>query len=51
MHDSDIVMRSVFVLHSPLSPSAALSALRGAVDEEHRTLFSLSGYKGEKPVL
>ncbi len=44
-------MRSVFVLHSPLSPTAALSALRSAVDEEHRTLFSLSGYKGEKPVL
>jgi hypothetical protein len=44
-------MRSIIVLHSPLSPSAAESALRSAVDEEHRTLLSLSGYKGEKPVL
>lgn len=44
-------MRKTYVLHSTLAPSAMADALRRSIDEEHRTLFSLSGYKGTKPIL
>ena len=43
--------RTVFVLHSALTPDAATEALRRSIDEEHWTLFSLSGYKGSRPLL
>jgi hypothetical protein len=44
-------MKKRIVLHSGLAPTAAVDALRRCMDEEQRTLFSLSGYKGDKPVL
>lgn len=43
--------RRVVVFHSALTPEALQEALRRLVDPAHRTLFSLSGYKGHKPVL
>jgi hypothetical protein len=43
--------RSIFVLHSALTPNAVADALRRTIDEQHRTLFSLSGYKGSMPLL
>ena len=43
--------RKVFVLHSPLAPVALAEALRRSIDEEHWTLFSLSGYQGDRPLL
>ncbi len=43
--------RNVFVLHSPLTPSAVAHALRRSIDELRWTPFSLSGYKGELPLL
>ena len=39
------------ILHSALVPEAVIAALHLSVDEEHRTLFSFSGYKGSRPVL
>jgi hypothetical protein len=44
-------MKRTIVLHSTLAPTTAADALRRSIDEEHRTLFSLSGYKGQRPVL
>jgi hypothetical protein len=44
-------MRTNVILHSALPPSAVADALRRSIDEERRTLFSLSGYKGDRPVL
>jgi hypothetical protein len=44
-------MRRTYVLHSTLAPSVVGDALRRSIDEEHRTLFSLSGYKGNNPML
>jgi hypothetical protein len=44
-------MRPPIVLHSALTPTAVGEALRRSIDEEHRTLFSLSGYRGSRPVL
>jgi hypothetical protein len=44
-------MKSPIVLHSALTPVAVGEALRRSTDEEHRTLFSLSGYRGSRPVL
>jgi hypothetical protein len=44
-------MKSSIVLHSALTPIAVSDALRRSVDEERRTLFSLSGYRGSLPVL
>lgn len=41
----------MIVLHSTLTAEAAAVALRNSIDEERRTLFSLSGYSGDKPVL
>jgi hypothetical protein len=45
------MLRAVIILHSPLSLSAALEALRNNVDEERWTPFSWSGYGGELPLL
>jgi len=44
-------MRSRSVLHSSLAPTALADALRRSIDEERRTLFSLSGYRGSCFVL
>jgi len=44
-------MRSPIILHSSLAPTALVDALRRSVDEERRTLFSLSGYRGSCSVL
>jgi hypothetical protein len=38
-------------MHSALSSGAFTEALRGAVDPERWTLFSLSGYEGTRPIL
>jgi len=38
-------------LHSALDPPTVIEALRRSIDPEKRTLFSLSGYKGDRPVL
>jgi hypothetical protein len=43
--------RTVFVLHSSLAPNAVADALRRSIDEQRWTLFSLSGYKGNLPLL
>ena len=43
--------RIILVLHSALTPSAVAEALRRSIDEEHWTLFSLSGYRGNRPLL
>ena len=43
--------RTVFVLHSALAPNALADALRRSIDEPHWTPFSLSGYKGNLPLL
>jgi hypothetical protein len=43
--------RTVFVLRSGLSPEAVAEALGRSIDEEHWTLFSMSGYKGDRPIL
>jgi len=39
------------LLHSALAPATLLDALRRSIDSEQRTLFSFSGYKGDRPVL
>jgi len=43
--------RTVVVLHSNLTPDAVVDALRRSIDEKHWTPFSLSGYKGNQPLL
>jgi len=43
--------RTVFVLHSAPSPNAFADALRRSIDEERWTPFSMSGYRGSRPVL
>jgi hypothetical protein len=43
--------RHVFILHSALAPRAVGDVLRRSIDEEHWTLFSLSGYRGNCPIL
>jgi hypothetical protein len=43
--------RTVFVLHSALTPDAVADALRRSIDEQRWTPFSLSGYKGNLPLL
>ena len=43
--------RSIYVLHSALAPDALGDTLRRSIDEEHWTLFSLSGYRGDRPLL
>jgi hypothetical protein len=37
-------------MQSPMSPDAVADALRRSMDEENRTLFSLSGYKGDRDI-
>jgi hypothetical protein len=44
-------MRTEAVLHSALAPATVAAILRRSIDEEHRTIFSLSGYRGDRPVL
>lgn len=44
-------MRKAYILHSILVPSVVADRLRSSIDEEHRTLFSLSGYRGNNPIL
>jgi hypothetical protein len=43
--------RTVYILHSALAPNAVGDVLRRSIDEEHWTLFSLSGYRGNLPIL
>lgn len=43
--------RSLFVLHSLIVPSSVPDVLRRSIDEEHWTLFSFSGYRGNRPLL
>jgi hypothetical protein len=43
--------RTVFVLHSALTPNAVADALRRSIDQRRWTPFSLSGYKGNLPLL
>jgi len=43
--------RTVYVLHSALAPNTIGDVLRRSIDEERRTLFSLSGYRGDRPIL
>ena len=43
--------RTVFLLRSAFAPNAVAEALRRSIDEEHWTLFSLSGYRGNRPLL
>src|SRR5438105_1103527 len=44
-------MRKAVVLHSALAPQALADMMCRSIDEERRTLFALSGYKGSLPVL
>ena len=44
-------MHRVYVLQSTLAPSAVADALRHSIDEKQWTLFSLSGYRGNRPLL
>ena len=43
--------RKVLVLHTRLAPIAVAETLRDSIDEERWTLFSLSGYRGDRPLL
>jgi hypothetical protein len=43
--------QTVYVLHSALAPTSVGDVLRRSIDEEHWTLFSLSGYRGNRPLL
>ena len=43
--------RTVYVLHSAISPQAVAEVLNRSIDEEQWTLFSLSGYSGSRPIL
>jgi len=44
-------MRTEVALHSAIAPAMVAAALRRSIDEERRTIFSLSGYKGDRTVL
>ena len=44
-------MKPTVFLHCPLPPDEFADRLRRRIDPQQRTLFSLSGYKGEKPIL
>jgi hypothetical protein len=44
-------VKASLVLHSTLDPNAVADALRRSIDEERRTIFSLTGYYGSSPVL
>jgi hypothetical protein len=39
------------VLHSDFSPAACLAKLGAEIDADQLTLFSLSGYRGNRPIL
>jgi hypothetical protein len=43
--------RTVLVLHSALPPNVVAEALRSSIDEERWTPFSISGYRGNRPLL
>jgi hypothetical protein len=43
--------RTIFVLHSAISPDGIAAALRQSTDEERWKLLSLSGYQGNRPLL
>jgi hypothetical protein len=43
--------RKIVIFHSPLSPAEITEALRGSVDDEQRSLFSLSGFQGDRPLI
>jgi len=43
--------KKLIVMHSPMPPAAVAEALSRSMDEEQRTIFSFSGYKGDKDVL
>jgi len=43
--------RTVYVFHAAISPQSVAEVLSHSIDEEHWTLFSLSGYKGGRPIL
>lgn len=43
--------RTVYVLHSAIAPNLLADGLRRSIDQEHWTLFSLSGYRGNRPLL
>lgn len=43
--------RTVYVFHSAISPQSVAEVLSHSIDEEHWTLFSLSGYKGGRLIL
>lgn len=43
--------RTVYVLHSAVAPYSVAEALRRSIDEEHWTFFSLSGFRGNRPLL
>jgi hypothetical protein len=43
--------RTVFVLHSALTPNGVAEALGRSIDHEHWTPFSLSGDRGTRPLL
>jgi hypothetical protein len=47
----DTSVKTSLVLHSALAPNAVADALRRSIDEEQRTFFSLTGYRGSSPVL
>lgn len=44
-------MNKIVLLHSALDPTTAADALRRSIDEERRTIFSMSGYEGNLPVI
>lgn len=43
--------RKLIAFHSALPPDAVIAALNREADKEQWTLLSLSGYKGDKPLL
>jgi hypothetical protein len=43
--------RQILVFHSALTPDAMKDVLRRTIDKEQRTLFSFSGYRGDRPLL
>ena len=51
MLDCKSMGRTVYVLHSAIAANTVAEALRRSIDEEHWTLFSLSGYRGNRPLL
>src|SRR5205823_3877450 len=52
-HSSGVahLMGKIVMLHSALAPLALADMIRRSIDQERRTLFSFSGYKGSLPVI